>query len=96
MPTQYDRFRAMITSSIQDGIIVGLSTGSVPFMRAIVDELIFLAKKPIDVCESVTEGIGLQPVAERVIRPIGVALQNIGNRMSSDSIPIEFLKWCIE
>lgn len=45
----------MIASSFKDGILIGLSTGSVPFMKAIADEIIFLAKKPIDVCESVTE-----------------------------------------
>ena len=49
----------MITSSLKDGIIIGLSSGSVPFMKALADELIFLAKKPFDVCESVTQGIGL-------------------------------------
>ena len=56
------------------------------------DEILILAKRPVDIVETVTEGIGLKPLADNVFKPIGNAIQNIGNHVSRDPIPKEFLK----
>jgi len=45
----------MVSSMIEKGFLVGISAGSVPLGKALAEELIYLAKKPLDVCESVTD-----------------------------------------
>jgi hypothetical protein len=34
---------------VKDGVLIGLSSGSVPLMKALGDEMIYLAKKPFDI-----------------------------------------------
>lgn len=53
----------MIISMIKQGVWAGVCTGSIPLAKAIGDEIYLLAKKQIEVCEGVTEGIGLRPIA---------------------------------
>lgn len=47
--------------------------------KAVGEEIYFLAKKPIEMCEGVSEGIGLKPVAHNLFRPIGNMLDRFGN-----------------
>jgi hypothetical protein len=50
-----------------------------PIVKAIADELVFLAKKPFYMCDVISESVGLTPLAEKVIRPVGNALQSIND-----------------
>lgn len=59
----YIRVKTLFVTSIRQGFLVGINSGSRPLINALGEELCYLAKKPIDVCEGVTEGIGLKPVA---------------------------------
>jgi hypothetical protein len=64
-------FHQLVQSTIKDGLVVGISSGSIPLMKALADEMLYLAKKPFDIAQSVSEGVGLRPLSQRFIQPIG-------------------------
>ena len=41
-------FQSLVQSTIKEGFLVGISVGSIPLMKALADELLYLAKKPFD------------------------------------------------
>ena len=49
----------MVISIQRDGLLVGLSTGSLPFLMAVADELVVLANAPVYVCDVLSENIGI-------------------------------------
>lgn len=59
-------------------MIAGLSSGSLPLVKALGDEIVYLAKKPLEMCSTMTEGIGFS-VANAVFLPLERALDSISN-----------------
>ncbi|CAK65027.1 unnamed protein product (macronuclear) [Paramecium tetraurelia] len=92
--------QTMFMTIIRQGIVTGVCSGSIPLAKALGDEIVYLAKKPIEVCTTMTEGIGLK-VANVVFSPIERVLDQFQTlvfeylnyfQTTSDRIPKEFLK----
>ncbi|CAK66338.1 unnamed protein product (macronuclear) [Paramecium tetraurelia] len=83
--------QTMFTTIIKQGLVTGVCSGSIPLAKALGDEIVYLTKKPIEVCSTMTEGIGLK-IASVVFSPIERALDQFSTLTTSDRIPREFLK----
>ncbi|CAD8208189.1 unnamed protein product [Paramecium pentaurelia] len=83
--------QTMFMTIIRQGIVTGVCSGSIPLAKALGDEIVYLAKKPIEVCSTMTEGIGLK-MANVVFSPIERVLDQFSALTTSDRIPKEFLK----
>ncbi|CAD8197988.1 unnamed protein product [Paramecium octaurelia] len=83
--------QTMFTTIIRQGLITGVCSGSIPLAKALGDEIVYLAKKPFEVCSTMTEGIGFK-IANVVFSPIERVLDQVSTLTTSDRIPKEFLK----
>ncbi|CAD8202663.1 unnamed protein product [Paramecium pentaurelia] len=83
--------QTMFMTIIKQGLVTGVFSGSIPLAKALGDEIVYLAKKPIEVCSTMTEGIGLK-MANVVFSPIERVLDQFSTLTTSDRIPREFLK----